>query len=111
MLIQYLLIPFVLFALSRVVVRAKAHEITTREFLFWFLFWLCAAVVIAWPNSLNRFADLLGVGRGVDVVLYAALVVLFYVVFRIFTRIERIERDITFLVRRKALEENDHDKR
>ena len=111
MLIQYFLILFVFFALSRVVVRAKAHEITTREFLFWFFFWLCAAVIIAWPNSLNRFADILGVGRGVDVALYAALVVLFYIVFRIFTRIERIERDITLLVRRKALEENDHDKR
>lgn len=108
MLIQYLLILFVLFALSRLIARAKAHEITTREFLFWFFFWLCAAIVIAWPNSLNRFADILGVGRGVDVVLYAALVVLFYIVFRIFTRIERIERDITFLVRRKALEEKDH---
>ena len=111
MLIQYFLIPFVLFALSRVVVRMKEHAITMWEFLFWFLFWLCAAMVIAWPNSLNYLADILGVGRGVDVVLYSALVILFYVVFRIFIRIERIERDITTLVRREALEKKDHDEK
>lgn len=107
MFIQLFLLIIILFALSRAVVRYRAHLLTTGEFLFWLLVWVVGGVVVAWPEASSWLADLVGVGRGVDVVIYTALVLLFYSIFRIVTRIDRIERDITLLVRRKALEEHD----
>ena len=111
MLVQLLLLLFVFFALTRVVVRYRAREIRAREFFFWFLFWILGSVAIAWPNVASRIAEVLGVGRGVDVVMYFALLLMFYILFRLVARMERMERDITLLVRGKALEEHDHDKR
>lgn len=111
MFIQFLLLLFVLFLLTRVVVRYRSREIRAREFFFWLLFWVGGGVVIAWPEAANRIADAVGVGRGVDVVIYFALLFIFYVLFRLVARIDRIERDLTLLVRRKALEENDNAKK
>ena len=107
MFIQFFLLLFVFFALTRVVARYRAHEITAKEFFLWILFWVCAGVVIAWPDVASRFAHILGVGRGVDAVIYFTLLLVFYVLFRMIARMERIERDLTLLVRRKALEEHD----
>ncbi len=107
MLVQFFLLLFVLFALTRVVVRYRAREVRAREFFFWLMFWIVGGVVIAWPNVANRFADVLGVGRGVDVIIYFALLFVFYILFRLVARMERMERDITLLVRKKALEEHE----
>ncbi|MBI4281327.1 DUF2304 family protein [Candidatus Uhrbacteria bacterium] len=107
MIIQFLLSLFVLFALTRVIVRYRAREITTKEFFLWLIFWIAGGVAIAWPNVASRIALAVGVGRGVDVIIYSALLLVFYVLFRIVTRIERMERDMTLLVRKKALEEHE----
>ena len=104
MIIQIVLIIFIIFAGGRVIRRWRAQEITRNEFLFWLAFWLLAALLIAWPETLNRLADLLGVGRGADVVVYFSLALIFYLVFRLVVKIEKLEREITSLVRRLAID-------
>ncbi len=111
MIIQLLLLLFIVFALTRVIVRYRAREITAKEFFLWMIFWILAGVAIAWPGIASRIALAVGVGRGVDVVIYTALLLVFYVLFRLVARIERIERDITLLVRKKSLEEHEHERK
>ncbi len=43
------------------------------------------------------------VGRGLDVVLTASVAALFYLVFRVIARLERMERDLTKIVREMAI--------
>lgn len=105
--IQILAIIFVLFAISRVILKFKKRELKLAEFFMWFIFWLAVGVAFITPESLTAIANILGIGRGADLVLYVAVVVVFYLMFRIFVRLEKMERDITKLVRKKTL---DHDK-
>ncbi len=61
-----------------------------------------------YPQVASWLAIALGVGRGADAIVYVALLALFYILFRIFTRIERIERNITSMVREIALRDARH---
>jgi len=102
-LIQILAILFVSFVLWRVVNKFRRKELNVPEFLMWLFFWLAVGVAFITPESLTRLANLLGIGRGADLVLYVAVMVVFYLMFRIFVRLEKMERDITKIVREKAL--------
>ena len=71
----------------------------------WLVFWIAAAAAFISPESLTFLANLLGIGRGADLVLYTAVVVVFYLMFRIFVRLEKMERGITKVVRKDTLDE------
>ena len=103
--IQILIALFALFAIARAVAQYKEGRVPRTWFAFWVLFWLSAAVVTALPWTTEVLARLVGVGRGVDAIMYLSLVVLFYLVFRLFVKVEDVERQITKLVRKIALED------
>ena len=103
MLIQILSSIFVLFALWRVIAKFRRSELRPGEFIIWLVFWLCLGVAFFVPQQLTKLANLVGIGRGADLVLYLAVVVVFYLMFRIFARLEKMERDITKVVRGETL--------
>jgi hypothetical protein len=106
LLIQIFILAFVAFALWRTVGRFRAGELKLSALILWSLFWLALAVATVLPQSTSWLASVVGVGRGVDVVIYLAIIVLFYLVFRIFLRLEKIEHDITLVVRERGLRES-----
>jgi hypothetical protein len=111
--IQLLLGAFAVFAISRTAARFRSGSLTRRSFLAWTLFWLGAGAIAVQPETANRLADLLGVGRGADVVVYLALVTTFYLLFRGFARLEELDRKITKLTTAlalKDLEDEDHER-
>lgn len=103
MLIQIVLILVLLGALYVTWKRAKQDVITIIEALLWSVLWLGAGVVIALPQTATLVANFFGVGRGSDFVIYGSVVVLFFLVFKIFISLDRMERKITDLVRKDAL--------
>jgi len=105
MLIQILLVAFSVFVIWRVVLRFKNKELSLPWFIFWTLFWIAVIVVVVLPQTTEVVASWLGVGRGVDVAIYVSIVILFYLVFRIFIKIQGIEKNITDLTRGKAIRE------
>lgn len=104
--IQFIIIAFALFALYRTVSRFRAGELHLLPMLLWIVVWLAVIAVTLLPQAASWFAGLIGVGRGVDAVMYLAIILLFYVIFRIFLRIEKVERDITALVRKVGIDES-----
>lgn len=109
--IQLLLLTFVVGAITRVISWHIAREIGTARMVFWTFFWLIAGIVIVFPALTSYFADLVGIGRGADLIIYVSLVVLFLAVFRLLVRVERLSREITMLTRREALSEGDGEKK
>ena len=101
--IQILLLAFVIFAISRVYLRLKENVISARVAFFWFLIWLAALVGVSLPATTTRIAEFFGVGRGVDIIVYISLALLFYLIFRIYVMIEDLRHQITYLVREIAL--------
>ena len=102
--IQLILLAIIIFALSRVILRAREKMISPRLAIFWVLIWVAALVGILAPATTTRIASLFGVGRGVDVIVYISLTLLFYLVFRVYVAIEDIRHQITFLIRQIALQ-------
>jgi len=101
--IQILLTLVLLIALAVTWKRAKENVIRKREAFLWSLVWIIAAVVILLPETTSFVANLLGVGRGVDLVLYASVVVLFFLVFKLFTSLDGLDKKLTDMVRKDAL--------
>lgn len=103
--IQILLLAFILFAISRVFLRVKEKVLSTQTGFFWIVIWLAALVGVILPGTTTQLASYFGVGRGVDVIVYISLALLFYLVFRIYVMIEDIRHEITFLIRQLALQQ------
>ena len=82
-----------------------------RTALFWFLIWGAALVGISLPATTTKIAQIFGVGRGVDIIVYISLVLLFYLVFRIYVIIEDLRHEVTSIVREIALSNSPKNKR
>ncbi len=102
--IQILLIVFVLFALSRVYLRFKEGTIKKFEVLFWTIVWVFAIFAIITPTSLGYVSTFLGIGRPADLILYVAVILLFYLNFRLYVIMDEMQQTITKVVRETAIQ-------
>ncbi len=105
MLIQFFLIVGFCLALYVTWKRWKQRVIPLLEAVGWSVLWLGGVAVTLIPKITERLASVFGVGRGVDLILYAAVAVLFFLVFKLFISHEKLERKLTDVVRREALGE------
>jgi len=110
--IQYLLLLIFVFALWRVIAKKRKGDISTKEWLWWSLFWLTGIIATLLPKTTDMLAGKLGLasGRGVDLVVYISIPILFYVCFRLLSKIDHLEQNLTKLVRSIALSEKKEDK-
>lgn len=102
--IQIVLLLFALFALTRVILRLREKIISPKMAIFWASIWLAALLGILLPTTTTRIASIFGVGRGVDVIVYISLVLLFYLVFRIYVMIQDLHQEMTSIIRKIALQ-------
>lgn len=109
--IQLLLLFFILFAITRVILRLREKILSPQAAFFWLILWLGAASVILLPTTATKIAQIFGVGRGVDVILYISLALLFYLVFRGFVMIEDLRHELTTVIRLIALQNSKNLKR
>lgn len=104
MIITKLLITiFVFFAISRLVLRFKEGKVSLVALIGWFLLWSSVELVIWIPKVTSSVAQILGIGRGADLIIYSSIIIIFYLVFRIYVKFEDIERQITQIVQAVAL--------
>ena len=103
--IQLVLLAFILFAASRAIVQFRGGSIRFGAMLFWLFIWVAAIIAIFYPEETTRLARLLGIGRGVDVILYVSIAILFYLVFRLHVYLEDIRTQISSLIREIAIKE------
>lgn len=75
----------------------------------WILLWASAAVAIARPDLTVGVANLLGISRGADLVLYLSILGMIAGFFFVYLRMKRLENAITELVRQMALREDEQD--
>ncbi|MEK7072456.1 MAG: DUF2304 domain-containing protein, partial [Patescibacteria group bacterium] len=79
----------------------------------WLVIWLVAILIIWYPQTTTYLAARVGIGRGVDLVIYISIIVIFYLMFRLLLKIEQIEKQITKIVRYDSLKNiiSDEDKK
>ena len=97
MLIKIITLIFVSFALSRAMLRFKDKSIKITELALWIIVWSSVLVLVFLPNISNRIAFELGMGRGADTAFFIAIIVIFYLLFRLYVKIDNIDKDMTDL--------------
>ncbi len=102
---QIFLLSLVILGMGLVILRYRQRKIGTVAFLLWLVLWTGAAGVIMFPMSTVILARILGIGRGADLVLYTSLIVTLYLLFRLYVRLEQVNREVTQIVRALALRE------
>jgi len=105
MLIQYIILIIIVLIVLQTARKYKERKISLREFLFWIIFWLVVGAVVLLPQITSLLAEKLGIGRGADLVVYSSLIFVFYMIFRLFVRQEKIERDISKIIENLAKKE------
>ena len=89
------------------VLRLKNGKMSLGMASLWILIWLIVIWVSIFPDSTNIFANLTGIGRGLDLVLILGLIVGYYLIFKMYGMIENMDKEITLLVREIALQRTD----
>jgi hypothetical protein len=107
MFVQVLGSFLLVFVISRVVLRWRDHSLSTRESIFWVFVFGGILVVLLVPRVSVNLAHFLGIGRGSDMIVYGSVVLLYYLVFRIYVSLENIEHKLTVLVREIALAQSE----
>ena len=77
---------------------------TRREGLVWSLVFLAAGTAILWPRVTGVIAKVMGIGRGADLLLYCAVVTMMIGFLMTYSRLQRLRRELTLLVRQLAIE-------
>jgi hypothetical protein len=104
-LIKAILVVGVLGALFLMLRHRAAARTRAWKRLILVLLVLVAIVSIVNPELTTRLANLVGVGRGADLLLYVLTAVFLYVVVGFYLRFRDVERQVTVLARRLALDE------
>ncbi len=105
---QILGLIIIIYFLIRLYSQKKQKQINTNEFYFWLVFWLISALAIVFLKQIDLLVNNLGFsGSGIDVLLYLAVVMLFYFIFRMRIRMANMEKDITKVVREIAIRDKE----
>ena len=105
--IQVIAIVFAIFALTKVILRLRKKKLTINEFIFWASIWTILIVLSVFPDISYDIADFFGFGRGLDFFLVVSILLILYLIFRIFIRLEELDSRITKLARNISLKKSD----
>jgi len=107
-----LIVPlFVALMIMKAISRFRRHQQSWRELVTWVLVWGAIGFLALFPELSDRFASVIGIKSGANAIITAALVILFYIVFKLLVVSENLEGKLTKLSRFLALRElQDQDK-
>ncbi|MCB0630660.1 MAG: DUF2304 family protein [Saprospiraceae bacterium] len=100
------LVPLIsVFFIVRTILQHKANRRTLRGLMIWISFWVSLAVFALVPNAVSqKLATMLGIKDNVNAIIFIGLGILFFLIFSLSSTVDRLERQITELVRENAKE-------
>jgi len=78
-------------------------RIPRRAAAFWMLLWLAAGIAVTWPDLTTRIANVFGIGKGINLVVYFSVLFMFVGFYMMYVRLRRLDANITLLVRHLAI--------
>ncbi len=104
MIFQWVTAAFFCAALLLTWRRVRQRVFRFVEGVVWTVIWGAGLVMIWRPEATDLLANTVGVGRGADLILYVAVISLFFCIFLLALAHDRLERQMTKLVQHQALE-------
>ncbi len=107
------LVPVIgIFYIARTFLQFRKNKRGLTSTLIWVVFWATISTLAVIPNPISfKIANLLGFKSNINAVIFVALGWLFLLVFYLSTTIDRMERQITELVRKIAMNEQNTEKK
>ncbi len=102
--IQVLVMIFAVYLIIKVIFNFKREKISLGEFIFWEILWILLIVLAAFPGNFNVLAEKIGVSSIFNLIIYISIILLFFLVYKLYTKSEEQREEITKLVREITLE-------
>ncbi len=90
------------FMIFRATYQCWKRKMKRSVFIIWSSIWFVVIVVAVLPGTTTIVAKLFGIGRGIDVVVYLSIMVMYFLGFKLYNRVEETRKEITKLVREIA---------
>jgi hypothetical protein len=100
---QFIISSLILFIFWKTIFAYKRGSLTKTFTIPWLALWITIFLVLFQQNLLTSTAHLIGIGRGVDLAIYISVIIIFYLIFRVFVELSLINRKITKILREDAL--------
>ena len=94
------------FAVSRVLLRWREGKINLGELVFWSGIWIGAMIFALFPGVLSFLSNRAGFRRGMDFLIAVSIIVLFYLLFRVYVKLDEIGQEISKVVRELAIKKS-----
>ncbi len=105
----------ILIMLALSVVRLMGLEIRKainfQTLLFWSAILIGSITLFINPSISDNIAWLIGIGRGVDSMFFLSILLLFYINFQLYLRIQKLDRDLTNLTIQASKKLHTYDQR
>jgi hypothetical protein len=104
MLYQYLGVIIGISGIIITFLRFRDGKMSLGMLSFWSVIWVLLIIFSILPDLTSIIAKVTGIGRGLDLILILGLITSYYLVFKMYNRMENMEEEITQLVREIALQ-------
>jgi hypothetical protein len=103
MIFKILIILVATWFIFRLIKNYNQEKSDLLNFMVWLIVWLAVIVFMVHPTLGSDAAKFFGIGRGTDLVFFIAFIIMFYFVFRLYTKTTAVESDVTETVKYVAL--------
>jgi len=84
------------FFIGKLYSQKRKGTVSTGEFIFWLIFWLASLVLVLFLKQLDQLVASFGFSvSAIQVAVYLAIAVLFYFIFRVRLKLEKMDEDLT----------------
>jgi small membrane protein len=78
---------------------------TLFDLILIFLFLVTGIVFVIFNEVTDKMAHFMGISRGADMIFYLSILFLFFLILKLYSRLRRVEQNLTELVRKKSIDE------
>ena len=102
---QWLVPLIAIFFIYRIIKQFRSNKRLLLGTIIWLCFWLIISILAIFPDLISfSIAEAFGFKSNINAIIFVALGFLFLIVFYLSSSLDRMDRQITELVRRIALE-------
>lgn len=103
MILKLIIILISVWVILRLFATYSKKKIDTNSFVIWVLIWGGIIFTVLHPVWSERLSKVLKIGRGTDIAFFLAIVLIFYLLFRLYVKINVVESEITEIIKHIAL--------
>ena len=104
MLLYSILFPIIsIIAIVFFSIRYLTEKQSLATTILWTVLWLFVILFSIFPTASERFARLFGITRGLDFIIIVGFVVMLYVLFRLYGKLDKLQDDLNKVVKEMAL--------